>query len=76
MNVVLPQELEHAVKPEGDLEELGAFIAKDNPASATEAVRQLRLSWKAKRRQAAALQSAPRAKTFVPISVDSWLSPV
>ena len=28
-----------------DLEELGAFIAKDNPAAATEVVRQLRLSF-------------------------------
>jgi plasmid stabilization system protein ParE len=28
-----------------DLEELGAFIAKDNPAGANEIVRQLRLSF-------------------------------
>jgi len=30
-----------------DLEELGAFIAKDNPSAATEVVRQLRRSFRA-----------------------------
>ena len=56
-----------------DLEELGAFIAKDNRAAATEVVRQLRLSFE----QLARMPQLGRAVRNINMTeqLRMWLSP-
>ncbi|SRR6266404_9893626 len=56
-----------------DLEELGAFIAKDNPAAANEVVRQLRRSLELLARMPQLGRVVKRIKTTEELRM--WLSP-
>src|SRR5205814_6211463 len=56
-----------------DLEELGAFIAKDNPAAANEVVRQLRRSLELLARMPQLGRVVKRIKTTEELRI--WLSP-
>src|SRR6266705_2528463 len=56
-----------------DLEELGAFIAKDNPSAATEVVRQLRLSFEQVARMPQLGRVVKRIRTSEQLRM--WLSP-
>ena len=56
-----------------DLKELGAFIAKDNPAAATEVVRQLRLSCEQLSRMPQLGRIIRKIKTIQELRM--WLSP-
>ena len=56
-----------------DLEEFGAFIAKDNPAAATEVVRQLRLSFEQLSRMPQLGRIVRKIKTIEKLRM--WLSP-
>jgi len=56
-----------------DLEELGAFIAKDDPTAAAEVVRQLRLSFELLARMPQLGRAVQNIKTSEPLRM--WLSP-
>ena len=56
-----------------DLEELGAFIARDNPAAATEVLRQLRVSFEQLGRMPQLGRVVRKIKTTEPLRM--WLSP-
>ena len=56
-----------------DLEELGAFIASDNPAAATEVVRQLRASFELLARMPRLGLMVKKIRTTEPLRM--WLSP-
>jgi toxin ParE1/3/4 len=56
-----------------DLEELGAFIAKDNPAAASEVVHQLRLSFELLARMPQLGRVVRKIKTTDQLRM--WLSP-
>jgi toxin ParE1/3/4 len=56
-----------------DLAELGAFIARDNPAAVTEVVRQLRVSFEHLRRMPQLGRVVTKIKTTEELRM--WLSP-